>query len=131
MSSRRPQLHLGELERWRGRRPGNRTEAGQSWAVRSPTEESSLLARDIREGSRTEGPCAKVSGREGQERLDTAGAWQALSAEQGGRLAEEAERRPHLCPQMSVASWPRSPSPWLPQTSPPTTSVLSSSTTRW
>lgn len=36
-----------------------------------------------------------------------------------------------LCPQMSVASWPRSPSPWPPRTSPPTTSVLSSSTTHW
>ncbi|XP_036164865.1 cytosolic arginine sensor for mTORC1 subunit 2 isoform X2 [Myotis myotis] len=31
----------------------------------------------------------------------------------------------------SVASWPRSPSPWPLRTSPPTTSVLSSSTTHW
>ena len=49
----------------------------------------------------------------------------------GRRGRGRAERGPRLCPQMSAASWPRSPSPWPPQTSPPTTSAPSSSTTHW
>lgn len=62
----------------------------------------------------------------------------AGTACRGSREAEGAlgdgegtEHGPWLCPQTSVASWPRSPSPWLLPTSPPTTSAPSSSTMPW
>ena len=71
--------------------------------------ESSLPAKEIREACWMEG--WGVSGK-------LAGTGRALSAEGGERPRlcwvagwEEAERGPRLCPQMSAASWPRSPSP--------------------